>query len=206
MNWQDEGILLSVRPHGETSAVVDAFTCRHGRHAGYVRGGQSRQNASILQPGNVTCLSWNARLEEHLGSYRIEPRQTVWAKLRGDGAALAALASVVALVTAYLPDREPHPNLYDETVRLLHLMPESSGWPLEYARWEMKLLRELGYGAARPANPSRGLTPGATSANAMVATALRQSQEYFEAGIVKATGRALPEARARFAGRYKRAS
>ena len=34
MDWRDEGIRLAMRPHGETSAIVEVLTAAHGRHAG----------------------------------------------------------------------------------------------------------------------------------------------------------------------------
>ncbi len=203
MNWQDEGILLSVRPHGETSVVVDALTQSRGRHAGYVRGGQGRRMASFLQPGNMASLSWNARLREHLGHYRVEPRQSVWAKLRGDGDALAALASAVALLSVYLPDREPHPKLYQGTAMLLRRMAESSGWRQDYVHWETLLLRELGYGAPRAMNPSRGVPSSADATAQELAKALKETRECFESGIVSTTGRSLPAARERFVSRFQ---
>ncbi len=43
MDWRDEGVLLSVRPHGESAAIIEVFTAAHGRHAGVVRGGASRK-------------------------------------------------------------------------------------------------------------------------------------------------------------------
>ena len=45
MQWSDEGIILSVKPHGETAAVAEIFTRAHGRHLGLVHGGRSRKHA-----------------------------------------------------------------------------------------------------------------------------------------------------------------
>ena len=73
MEWSDDAIVLSVRPHGETSAIVEALTREHGRHLGLVRGGGSRRSKPTLQPGNSVNLHWRARLAEHLGNYTIEP-------------------------------------------------------------------------------------------------------------------------------------
>ena len=33
MEWSGSGRILRVRPHGETSAIVDILTREHGRHA-----------------------------------------------------------------------------------------------------------------------------------------------------------------------------
>ena len=49
MQWSDEALILSVRPHGETAAVVELLTARNGRHVGLVHGGRSRR----LRPQRV---------------------------------------------------------------------------------------------------------------------------------------------------------
>ena len=62
MEWQDEGIVLGVRRHGETSAIAEIMTRNRGRHLGLVRGGRSRRMQPVLQPGNGVSVTWRARL------------------------------------------------------------------------------------------------------------------------------------------------
>ena len=145
MEWRDQGILLSARKHGETSAIIEVFTPQHGRHAGVVRGGVSRKIAPALQPGAQLDLLWRARLEDHIGSFQVEPLRSRAAAALGDRLALAGLNAVTALLAYCLPEREPHPSLYHETERLLDLMEEVHLWPLAYMRWEVRLLHEMGY-------------------------------------------------------------
>ena len=38
MQWTDEGIVLSVKRHGEASGILELMTREHGRHLGLVRG------------------------------------------------------------------------------------------------------------------------------------------------------------------------
>ena len=102
MEWQDQGTVLSVRPHGESSAIVEVFTAGHGRHAGVVRGGTSRRIAPILQPGAELAVVWRARLEDHIGAFTLEPLRSR-AGLMSDRQALAALNSVCALLRVSLP-------------------------------------------------------------------------------------------------------
>src|SRR5687767_15157591 len=106
MDWRDEGILLAARRHGESSAIVEVLTRAHGRHAGVVRGGTGRRMAPVLQPGARLSLEWTARLEEHLGTFRVDPIAARTAAIMADPAALAALGSVVALIAATLPERD----------------------------------------------------------------------------------------------------
>src|ERR1700726_1895596 len=72
MEWTDEGIVLGVRRHGESSAIVELLTRGHGRHLGLVRGGAGKRMRPMLQPGNSVRAVWRARLDEHLGTYAIE--------------------------------------------------------------------------------------------------------------------------------------
>ena len=65
MEWDDEGIVLSVRTMGETSVVLSLLTHQHGRHAGLVRGGVGRRTRGVLQPGNRVACRWRRRLLAH---------------------------------------------------------------------------------------------------------------------------------------------
>ena len=100
MDWRDEGVLLTVRRHGESAAIIDCFTRDHGRHSGVVRGGASRKMAPLLQPGAQLSLEWRARLAEHLGAYRVELERSRAGAVIGDGDALAALGAGAALLSA----------------------------------------------------------------------------------------------------------
>ncbi|MGD9862824.1 MAG: DNA repair protein RecO [Pseudodonghicola sp.] len=146
MEWRDHGILLTMRRHGESAAIIDVFSESHGRHAGVVRGGASRKQAPLLQPGAQLDLHWQARLEEHIGSYRAEPLRSRAAAALSGRLALAGLNAVTALLAFCLPERQPHPALYRRSERLLDLLGQDEIWPLAYLDWELALLEELGFG------------------------------------------------------------
>ena len=146
MEWRDQGILLSVRRHGETSAIIEVFTPEQGRHAGIVRGGTSRKIAPILQPGAQLDVSWRARLEDHIGAFTVEPVRSRAALAMNDRMSLAGLNAVTGLLVFALPEREPHAPLYRRTEALLDLLGQGDLWPLAYLQWEISLLDELGYG------------------------------------------------------------
>ncbi len=147
MEWRDEGILLWVRRHGESNVIVEALTASHGRHAGLVRGGTSKAQASILQAGAQLSLEWKARLAEHLGAYKIDLIQSRAAEIMGSRGALACLNSISALLVQFLPEREPNPEIYAETHNLLDALGAGDpNWPILYARWELGLLQCLGFG------------------------------------------------------------
>jgi DNA repair protein RecO (recombination protein O) len=146
IEWQDEGLVIAVRPHGETSAILEVFTLGHGRHGGVVRGGASRRMAAHLQPGSQVAIGWRARLDEHLGSFTVEPLRAR-AGLMCDRAGLAALNAVTALLHLSLPEREAHPRLWQATVAFLDgVEAGAESWPAAYLHWELALLEELGFG------------------------------------------------------------
>ena len=144
MDWRDQGVLLSMRPHGESAAIIEVLTALHGRHAGVVRGGSSRKMAAMLQPGSGVQLEWRARLDGHIGTFTVEPLKSR-AHLLADRLALAGLMSVCSLLRAALPEREPYPALWTVTLGLLDTLGQA-GWTSTYLRWELRLLEELGFG------------------------------------------------------------
>jgi DNA repair protein RecO (recombination protein O) len=146
MEWSESGIVLSARRHGETSSLVMLFTAQHGRHAGLVRGGQGRRARGLYQAGNVVSAVWRARLDEHLGNYRCELVAARAAGLLDDALRLAALSSACAVVEAALPERHPYPALYAAFLSLGEDIASAADWGAAYARFELMLLAELGFG------------------------------------------------------------
>lgn len=158
MDWRDEGILLSMRPHGESAAIIEVLTAAHGRHMGVVRGGASRKMAATLQPGTGLMLDWRARLDDHIGSFTVEPVKSR-AHLLADRLALAGLLAVCALLHEALPEREPHPALWRRTLALMDALGRE-GWTADYLRWELSLLEEIGFGLDLGACAVTGATEG----------------------------------------------
>ncbi|MEE9196423.1 MAG: DNA repair protein RecO [Alphaproteobacteria bacterium] len=145
MEWNDAGIVLSARKHGETSAILTLLTRAHGLHAGLVRGGAGKRARGVLQPGNRVHARWRARLSEHLGTFTCELTATFAAALLDDPPRLAGLSAACAVVEAALPERQPHAAVFDGLVAFLGAL-ESDAWPSAYVKWELGLLRELGFG------------------------------------------------------------
>jgi DNA repair protein RecO (recombination protein O) len=145
MDWTDEGIILGVRPHGETASVVELLTRDHGRHLGLVHGGRSRRMRPILQVGNHVDVSWRGRLAEHLGHMTLETRRAYAAEVMDHAMPLAALETLTTLARL-LPERDPHPSLYEVSLFVLGYLDAPDVWPALLVRWELALLDELGFG------------------------------------------------------------
>jgi DNA repair protein RecO (recombination protein O) len=144
MEWHDEGLIIGVRRHGEASTIVEAMTREHGRHLGLVRGGRSARLRATLQPGNSIGVVWRARLDEHLGSYTIEPLLLRAGRLMGSGLALAGINYAAALMRA-LPERDPHEHVYAAASLIADALDDSSRAPALIARFEAQILAECGF-------------------------------------------------------------
>jgi DNA repair protein RecO (recombination protein O) len=143
MEWRDEGLIIGVRRHGEASTIVEAMTRAHGRHLGLVRGGRSARLRATLQLGNTIGLVWRARLDEHLGSYAVEPLSLRAGRLMGSGLALAGINYVAALMRV-LPERDPHEAVYEAASQIADGL-DSALAPTLIARFEAQILAECGF-------------------------------------------------------------
>lgn len=161
MEWRDDGIILNVRKHGESGAIVSLITRAHGRHSGLVRGGRSSRLRGILQPGNLIRADWRARLAEHLGNMTVEPLESRVAPLLVHPGRLAALTSACAILETALPERQPAGEMFDlMDVLTRHLGDDD--WAATYVRWEAAMLSALGYGLDLAACAATGVTENLT--------------------------------------------
>src|ERR1700761_574065 len=145
MEWTDEGIVLGVRRHGESSAIVELLTRSHGRHLGLVRGGAGKRMRPLLQPGNSVTAVWRARLDEHLGYYLIEGTRLRAANMFSSSHAVYGVTHLASLVRL-LPERDPHEDIYEMVEHMLDDFDDASGAAAYLVRFELAMLAELGFG------------------------------------------------------------
>ncbi|MEJ0051609.1 MAG: DNA repair protein RecO [Methylovirgula sp.] len=144
MEWHDDGLIIGLKKHGETSLILEAMTPAHGRHLGLVRGGRSKRWQPLLQPGNSVALVWRARLDEHLGLYAVEVVKPRAANLMASALALHGLNHLATLLRL-LAERDPHPALYETASTIAdHLSETRTAAAL--VRFELAILAELGFG------------------------------------------------------------
>lgn len=165
VDWQDEALVLSARPHGESGVLATVFTRDRGRHLGLVRGGGGRAARGVWQPGNRVLATWRARLSEHLGTLSGELTDPLAARVMSVPDRLALLAAVCALADAVLPEREPLPGLYDDTCALMALIEGvkvagALSAPAALVAWESRLLADLGFGLDLTTCAATGVNDG----------------------------------------------
>ena len=151
MDWQDTGIVLSAKRHGETSAIVRILTSEHGLHAGLVRGGFSKRQRANIEPGNRVAVTWRGRLAEHLGAFSLETIHAHGAQVLEHPDRLAALAAAAAVAEGALPEREPHLATFEALEIFLSALENDEfgenvcAWGSLYVKWEVGVLSELGF-------------------------------------------------------------
>ncbi len=146
IEWRDQGILLATRRHGETSAIIEVFTPTRGRNAGIVRGGGGKKMGPILQPGAQLDVTWRARLDDHLGTFTVEPIKSRAALVLDDRKALAGLSAITAILAFVLPERAAYPALYAKSETLLDMLADNPAWTYAYMLWELSVLDDMGFG------------------------------------------------------------
>ena len=145
MEWVDEAIILGVRRHGETSVIAELMTRERGRHLGLVQGGRSKTQRPLLQPGNSVRAVWRARLEDHLGQFKLEGTTFRAAHLMENAIGAFALQTLAGHLRL-LPERDAHTGLYEALLVVLDNLAEPEIAAELIIRFELALLEELGFG------------------------------------------------------------
>ncbi len=157
MQWVDDAIVIGTRGHGEAAVMAELMTRAHGRHLGLVHGGRSRRLGPVLQAGNSVRATWRARLDEQLGTYVVESETSRAARLIGSPLALSGLAAVAAHLRL-LPERDPHPELYEAALAVADHLHDPALAPVLFLGFELTLLSELGFGLDLSACAATGRT------------------------------------------------
>jgi DNA repair protein RecO (recombination protein O) len=141
-------IVLTLRTHGETGAVVRLLTPGHGLVAAYVRGARGRRLRPVLLAGNAVEARLAARTEAQLPQAEVELTRSR-APLMTEPLPAAAILWSTTLTAQVLPERQPYPQLYEGLDGLLEAIsaaPSASGWGPALLAYELLLLAELGFG------------------------------------------------------------
>lgn len=145
MEISGPGIVTEHVLHGESDLIVTLLG-PEGLWRGLAKGGASRRQESLWQVGNIVSARWVARLPEQLGAYSAELVRPVAALAMPVPDQLAVLRAACQLSVRALPSREPVAQTFNGLLRLLAGI-DIPGFALaEFCRWELILLRDLGFG------------------------------------------------------------
>ena len=145
--WNDQGIVLSVRKYGEKGLITDILTKEHGRHLGWIS--NNKNVLSIVQPGNLVDVFWKSRLVEQMGNYKIELISSISGKTFDNKFKLQAIISLCSLLEKILPERQSYPEVFKATEAFLNLLlidnSSENFWIEGYVKWEIGILSSIGF-------------------------------------------------------------
>lgn len=143
MKLESDGILISLRPFNERDSIAHIFTHDYGVVCGMMRGAViAKKNRPLV--GQIGAMTWNARLDSQLGVLHWDANHNMAATLMMDARRLSFMNAAFSLIDTLLPEREQYSKLYTETVTMLSQIATQDTTP-NYLKWEINLLRELGY-------------------------------------------------------------
>jgi DNA repair protein RecO (recombination protein O) len=145
MEWQEPAIVLATTAYGEGDYLVTVLTPL-GAWRGLAKGGASRRQNALWQRGNLLSARWVARLAEQLGALTGELVHPAAALALPDRDALAVLEAACAVAAGALPEREAHGDAFAGLARVLAGIDIAGHALPALIRWEVELLRELGFG------------------------------------------------------------
>ena len=152
MQFNDSGIIISVRKYSESSLIVKVLSRNHGLYSGFVRGATSSsknlaKTRVIYQNFNLVDFEWSAKVEDNLGFFKIELQKSFLADIISSPVKLSALGSISNLIEKNILEREPAEEIFSGLLKLLqNLGCKNEIFLKQYIKFEIDLLQILGYG------------------------------------------------------------
>jgi DNA repair protein RecO (recombination protein O) len=151
----EQAFVLHTYPFQDTSVIVEAFTRRHGR-VGLVAKGAKRPKSALraaLLAFQPLALSWSGR-----GDLRTLTR----AEWTGGQQTLSGLAMMCGyylneLILRLLQRDDPHETLFDDYASALASLAAGETPQAVLRRFEIALLREIGYALQLECDAERGV-------------------------------------------------
>ena len=145
--WDDEGLILSSTNYSETSIILKVFTRNHGVQKGFVRGAKSKKKSNIYEAGNLVSISFKSRTEDMLGIFLVDLMKPSPLLYLNDLKRFSCIISVINLLEFSLLESEAETELYFYSKNLINkIFSYEEGWIEEYIRWEVFLLKKIGFG------------------------------------------------------------
>ncbi len=135
-------IVLKYRSYSEKQLISSIFTQHHGRVDGMVM----RTKSSLPQPGDFVKLQRKARLEQHMGTLKLETKQSHSSLQFCESTRVYALKSMFEMLSTLLPENHPYEKLWQHTNETIISFYNFNEALKAYCLFEIVLVEELGFG------------------------------------------------------------
>ncbi len=145
MRFTDEGYIINLRKHGESSLILTVLTREHGKVTGYVKNCLHKRNLGVYQLGNRLQIEAYSRVDENMLSLKAELLEPCAVNFISDARKLAALSSLCELCNTAMPELSPLDRFFYYIESFFNLINEDN-WIVHYCFFEFYLLDALGIG------------------------------------------------------------
>jgi DNA repair protein RecO (recombination protein O) len=155
----DSGFILHSYPYSETSLLLESFTREHGRVPLIAKGAKRPHSAwrGVLRAFQPLSLSWSGSGDvKTLSAAEWQPGLP-----QLEGGAIACGFYLNELILKLIAREDPHPGLFDGYRHALDGLAAGADQASCLRRFELRLLRELGYGLSltHEAGSAKALDP-----------------------------------------------
>ncbi|MDY4841393.1 MAG: DNA repair protein RecO [Alphaproteobacteria bacterium] len=145
MQFCDDGYIINMRKHGESSLILTVLTREHGKVIGYVKNCLHKRNLGIYQLGNRLQINAYSRVDENMLSIKAELLEPCAVNFISHAGKLAALSSLCELCNTAMPELSPLDRFFYYIESFFNLINEDN-WIVHYCFFEFFLLDNLGIG------------------------------------------------------------
>ena len=144
LRFTDVGILLNRQTYGESKVILSFFTQKKGLVKGVFHI-TKRTNKGLVFLGNRVACSWSARLESHLGTWKLEIIKDRAHAILTEPTLLAAINYLGSFLHRLLPEQHPYDRFFASVNVLLDKVSSETVYQ-GLIFFELTLLREMGFG------------------------------------------------------------
>ena len=142
--WQDRGIVIAKKPHGEKYRLITIFTYEHGKVCS-MASNKKREQYSIFSKVEVEHTS---NSNESLGFWSLKHEKQSWVIAAESEAQIILCQSICFLINKLMPQGVPHKRIFDLTN---HIAEEVNKFTEQeilqlYAYFEITVLCDIGLG------------------------------------------------------------
>ena len=144
MNWQDSGFLLSKNKYNENSIISEFYTENHGKITGIIFGGTSKKIKNYLFEGNKLHLNYNSKLQNKIGSIKIEIDEFKTPYFLEEKDKLLCIIYTMNLIKILTAENEKNKEIYLLINKYFEILRHSN-WLSKFVYWELDFYKHIGY-------------------------------------------------------------
>ncbi len=144
MQWDDIGYLLVRNRYGENSAIIEFYTCDHGKVSGILYGATSKKIKNYLLVGNKFYISYKSKNENQLGYFKIEIEKITTPLYLDDQKKLSCIVSTMNLIKLLTVENQSNYEIY-KLINIFFDNLKYHNWINELVFWELNFFKLIGY-------------------------------------------------------------